>query len=711
MGHCRYWNSVVNPSDSSSSSNRQSEEEAIQFHTFCTALDLRDAREVARRREGPRYTRAQVREGKSCWSRLDRLYISEHQVRKVVHHAQFCSSDHLPVSITLELDVRPEQGEEKRLSAYFKADSMVVAENLEILKEVWQKVEGENQSANPAERFLRCWAALRKQIKQLQYEKCAHLDQLPEKERRLQALMDKDPKILMAEEKNHLGVLLSEVRALQAWKHRRWRQTCRDRFFREGDACIAFFFKKFKQRKSRTTIRKLLKEDGQVLTSKEEIKKEVYTHFSAVYSAVEQTPNGLASKRSLLANVTIRLSAQERTLLDETPGENELLETLHLLPAGKSPGPDGITKEVMIVLWPMVRKAFCDAVLHFWESGNLLPYFKDGLLFLLPKVDNPLRLTQCRPITLLNTIYKMIAKLLAVRIAVVLPSKVPVEQQGFLKGRSTHNCILTFALLHETLKRERKSALFFSLDQEKAYDRLDPWKKKKALVCWELLVAPECWGGLGLPRIREFQQAFIVRTFFKAMKDPTQSLWLPIFSSAFCRGALQEVSDLFCFPLIPTALKQCPVASLLVESCTQFLSLFRWRPDKVFIGPEDNNLQSCFLLVMRFLDVADAMKVTVVIASEAEAAGIHSLRQLQLFMSSNALPDWLAGNPIILSILGELQHATLLQDRPTFSSSEWKGPSGREMNPSAKASEIYLDLIADLEEAQVERYNKKWDLQ
>ncbi|KAL3696206.1 hypothetical protein R1sor_010282 [Riccia sorocarpa] len=184
------------------------------------------------------------------------------------------------------------------------------------------------------------------------------------------------------------------------------------------------------------------------------------------------------------------------------------------------------------------------------------------------------------------------------------------------------------------------------------------------MVCSELLVAPECWGGLGLPRIREFQQALIVRTFFKELKDPTH-----LFG--------------FLFSVLRSAEGPCR----------------RWRPDKVFFGPEDNILQSCFLLARRFLDVADARKIAVVIALEAEAASIHSLRQLQLFMSSNALPDWLAGNPIILSILGELQHATLLQDRPTFSSSEWKGPSGREMHSSVKASQIYLDLIADVEEA------------
>ncbi|KAL3699290.1 hypothetical protein R1sor_017312 [Riccia sorocarpa] len=229
-----------------------------------------------------------------------------------------------------------------------------------------------------------------------------------------------------------------------------------------------------KKRKARTTIKRLLAEGGQLLTQKEDIKLELHRHYSSLYSAVDPHQNNTASTRMLLDNVHMRISAQERGMLDEIPSHKEILDSLRLLPSGKSPGPDGFTKEVFIALWPIVGKSFCEAVVDFWVSGLLLPYFKDGMFFLLPKVDNPLTVAHWRPITLLNTIYNVIAKLLAARMAMVLPRKVPVQQQGFLRGRSTHNCILTFALVHKSLKRERKHAIFFSLDQEKAFDRLQP---------------------------------------------------------------------------------------------------------------------------------------------------------------------------------------------------------------------------------------------
>ncbi|KAL3697431.1 hypothetical protein R1sor_011507 [Riccia sorocarpa] len=143
-------------------------------------------------------------------------------------------------------------------------------------------------------------------------------------------------------------------------------------------------------------------------------------------------------------------------------------------PCGKFPGPDRMGPEIMKLLWTFIGETYYLAVVEFWSSGSLLPFFKDGLIYLIPKLSEPELIGHWRPITLLNATYKVLAKILAARLALVLPSLTPVEQQGFVKGRSPQNCIITFCLVHEVLKRQRKAALFISLDQEKAYDRLSP---------------------------------------------------------------------------------------------------------------------------------------------------------------------------------------------------------------------------------------------
>ncbi|KAL3683066.1 hypothetical protein R1sor_001088 [Riccia sorocarpa] len=280
-------------------------------------------------KEGPRYTRAQMREGKFCWSRLDRLYISDYAVKKVVHHAHFCSSDHIPLSATVDIQLASETNDGGQHSAYFKADKVVVQENFEALQETWQKVVEENRGLRAGEKFLKGWAAIRKRIKILQYEKAARLKELPEKEKKLKTLMEPEPTTLTGEEKNQLGELMSEVRALQAWKQQRWRQTCRDRFLRDGDACTAFLFQRFKKRKTRTTMKKLMADGGRLLTSQEEIKTEVYNHYSSLYSARDHHRDVVATEE-LLGSVKMRISSEERNMLDDRPTEIEIFDTLQL---------------------------------------------------------------------------------------------------------------------------------------------------------------------------------------------------------------------------------------------------------------------------------------------------------------------------------------------------------------------------------------------
>ncbi|KAL3689053.1 hypothetical protein R1sor_015362 [Riccia sorocarpa] len=157
-----------------------------------------------------------------------------------------------------------------------------------------------------------------------------------------------------------------------------------------------------------------------------------------------------------LEELDINLSQEHKVVLDDMPSEHEIRESLWMLPSGKSPGIDGMGPEIMKLLWPVIGRLFSLAVIEFWESGDLPAAFKDGLIFLLPKVPCPEALGQWRPITLLNAIYKVIAKLLACRLAFILPEVIPVEQQGFVRGRSPQNCILTFCLVHEALKMDRR---------------------------------------------------------------------------------------------------------------------------------------------------------------------------------------------------------------------------------------------------------------
>ncbi|KAL3695998.1 hypothetical protein R1sor_010074 [Riccia sorocarpa] len=271
---------------------------------------LTDARTVAERIDGPRFTLAQFRQGRFTWSRIDRVYVSDCRVLRVSHHSKFWTSDLIPLTVSFTLDKNFQPNSNWHHSGYFKADPYVVEQNLEYLKEVWEELKVKHSSKPPTELFLRCWMGLRKEIKGLQYKKKQSSLQVPLKEARIQELLSVGYGRLTPEEEVELAVLMDEVRELQAWQHHWWRLTCRDKLLREGDACTCYFFKKFKRRKVKTFIQKLKTEDGKVLQDQNQIAKVAQENFMTLYAAHETTQGEREKRDRLLADTNQRLSTE-----------------------------------------------------------------------------------------------------------------------------------------------------------------------------------------------------------------------------------------------------------------------------------------------------------------------------------------------------------------------------------------------------------------
>jgi len=97
----------------------------------------------------------------------------------------------------------------------------------------------------------------------------------------------------------------------------------------------------------------------------------------------------------------------------------------------------------------------------------------DYFVTLIPKVSSPLKLKDYRPIYLLGCLYKLLAKVLARRLASVMNSIISPNQSAFLKGRHLVDGVLVVNELVDYAKRAKKECLIFKVDFEKAYDSVD----------------------------------------------------------------------------------------------------------------------------------------------------------------------------------------------------------------------------------------------
>lgn len=91
---------------------------------------------------------------------------------------------------------------------------------------------------------------------------------------------------------------------------------------------------------------------------------------------------------------------------------------------GKLPGIDGLISEVFSSYWHFIELFFVEMLIHFGETSNFYTEFNEEVFKIFPKKVDHQRIKDSWPIAMLNTIYKLIAKLLAQRLYILLPSLV-----------------------------------------------------------------------------------------------------------------------------------------------------------------------------------------------------------------------------------------------------------------------------------------------
>jgi hypothetical protein len=139
----------------------------------------------------------------------------------------------------------------------------------------------------------------------------------------------------------------------------------------------------------------------------------------------------------------------------------------------KSPGPDGFNNAFLKNCWELIKGEIRIMFDQFHDIGSLPKSFLSYFVALIPKVNSPFGLGDYRPISLLGCLYKLVAKVLASRLAKVMNSLVASSQSAFIKGRNLGDGVLVVNELVDMAKRQGRECVIFKVDFEKAYDSVD----------------------------------------------------------------------------------------------------------------------------------------------------------------------------------------------------------------------------------------------
>ncbi len=183
-----------------------------------------------------------------------------------------------------------------------------------------------------------------------------------------------------------------------------------------------------------------------------------------------------------------RLSDHEKTAMAEEITDLEVARAIRDSANGKAPGMDGVPTEIWKILLHQHRtnaakgkaafdvaralqKVYNDVAKHGIVQGT---GFADGWICPIYKLKKDTReIVNYRPITLLNTDYKLMTRILAMRVAVVAETLIHPDQAGFVPGRQIFDHIKLNKLIIDYAEAEEVNGMIVALDQEKAYDRID----------------------------------------------------------------------------------------------------------------------------------------------------------------------------------------------------------------------------------------------
>jgi len=139
----------------------------------------------------------------------------------------------------------------------------------------------------------------------------------------------------------------------------------------------------------------------------------------------------------------------------------------------KSPGPDGVNFGFLKEFWSDMKQDIMRFMTEFHRNGRLSRGINSTFIALIPKKDNPQKLNDFRPISLVGSIYKILAKVLANRLRHVIGSVIAEEQSTFVKNRQILDGILIANEMVDEAHILKKELLLFKVDFEKAYDSVD----------------------------------------------------------------------------------------------------------------------------------------------------------------------------------------------------------------------------------------------
>ncbi|GKE71286.1 RNA-directed DNA polymerase, eukaryota, reverse transcriptase zinc-binding domain protein, partial [Tanacetum coccineum] len=209
--------------------------------------------------------------------------------------------------------------------------------------------------------------------------------------------------------------------------------------------------------------------------------------------------------------------------------------------------------------WPVIEKDVFEAVDYFFMYGEIPNGCNSNFIALIPKILDANMVKDFRPISLIGSLYKIIAKILANRLVGVLGDLVNEVQSAFVADRQILDGPFILDEVLQWCRRKKKHALIFKVDFEKAFDLVrwdfvddvlnkfgmedldskfrffngqDSKINKASWVKWNKVLTPKDKGGLGVSSLFALNRGLMLKWVWRFYSQKC-SLWTKVIKAIY----------------------------------------------------------------------------------------------------------------------------------------------------------------------------------
>jgi len=230
------------------------------------------------------------------------------------------------------------------------------------------------------------------------------------------------------------------------------------------------WFRQFKPHKTQNTMTSLKEQDDSIVRTQDGMIERACNFFEKLYSLGTIDKDKM---NSLLLVINKKINANTFEELNRPFTISEVEDAIKNLATCKAPGPDGLGNEFYKFFSNNLSKILTDVFNECIRKESLPESMTAAKIILLYKKGDPQQLNNWRPISLLNSDYKIFAKIITTRMSKYLPNIINQDQKGFVPSRKLDDAILKVTHIINYCKRSNTPAYLMFLDQEKAFDRVD----------------------------------------------------------------------------------------------------------------------------------------------------------------------------------------------------------------------------------------------